>query len=90
MELAVEAWEGGDNAAAGEVREGDVLSYDGGRGGTWTEASVVKVLTDNFPNLYFTIREAGMDGERRTVASCLRRNAEPPQLPPPLAGRSAA
>ena len=70
--------------AAGDVREGDVLSYDGGRGGPWTEASVVKVLTDNFPNLYFTIREAGMDGERRTVASCLRRNAEPPQLPPPL------
>ena len=68
-----------DDVAAGDVKEGDVYWYDRGQDGPRTEAAVVRVHTDDFPNLYFTIREVGSDGERQTVASRLKRHSEPPE-----------
>jgi len=55
-----------------DVKEGDTVWYERGEHGKRVNATVVKVHTDDFPKLYFTIKEDGAEGERQTVASRLR------------------
>ncbi len=55
-----------------EVKEGDTLWYDRGEYGTRSKATVLKVHNDDFPRLYFTIKEESTEAERQTVASRLR------------------
>lgn len=70
-----------DAVVANDVREGDDLWYVTDEDAPRSKARVVKVHTDDFPRLYFTIRVAQGDGvaqERQTVAERLRRLPQPP------------
>jgi hypothetical protein len=61
-----------DSIFAEDVKEGDSVWYEKGEG-VRVKATIVKVHTDDFPNLYFTIKEENLP-ERQTVATRLRRN----------------
>ena len=63
-----------DDVIAADVQEGDSYWYEKGEQRVRVKATVVKIHRDDFPNLYFTIREEGSNGERQTVASRLKRN----------------
>ena len=67
-----------DDVAAEEVKVGDDLWYEKGESRLRVKAKVVKIHTDDFPNLYFTIKEDGSSGERQTVASRLKRSPDSP------------
>lgn len=69
-----------DDVDASDVREGDELYYVIDEEGTRAQAKVVKVHSDDFPRLYFTIRVEQSDGiqERQTVAERLRRLPKAP------------
>jgi hypothetical protein len=70
-----------DAVVANDVREGDDLWYVTDEDTPRSKARVVKVHSDDFPRLYFTIRVAQDDGvaqERQTVAERLRRLPQPP------------
>jgi len=69
-----------DVITAADVKEGDSLWYEKGEERTRVKATVVKIHRDDFPNLYFTIKEEegssdtnNNNGERQTVASRLKR-----------------
>lgn len=62
-----------DCILAEDVKEGDSLWYEKSEG-TRVKTTIVKVHTDDFPNLYFTIKEDNAAEERQTVASRLKRN----------------
>eukprot|EP00804_Cyclotella_cryptica_P003277 CCRYP_010525-RA/>CCRYP_010525-RA protein AED:0.01 eAED:0.01 QI:921/1/1/1/1/1/3/599/1584 len=61
-----------DSIVAKDVKEGDTVWYEKAEG-VRVKATIVKVHTDDFPNLYFTIKEENSP-ERQTVANRLRRN----------------
>lgn len=71
-----------DIVDASDVREGDNLWYitNPENADVRERAQVVKIHTDDFPRLYFTIRVEQSDGvqERQTVAKRLRKSARPP------------
>lgn len=69
-----------DVVEAGDVREGDELWYVTDENGQRNKVQVVKVHSDDYPRLYFTIRMDGGDGvqERQTVVERLRRHAQAP------------
>ncbi|KAL9186973.1 hypothetical protein ACHAXT_010693 [Thalassiosira profunda] len=69
--------EGDDYVIAEEVKQGDSLYYEKGDDQERVKATVLKVHTDDFPNLYFTIKEESTHNERQTVAGRLKRNASP-------------
>lgn len=64
-----------DTVIAANVREGDKLYYEKGELRTKVNVTVLKIHRDDFPNLYFTIREDGYQ-ERQTVAERLKWNNE--------------
>lgn len=64
-----------DTVIAAYVREGDKLYYEKGELRTKVNVTVLKIHRDDFPNLYFTIREDGYQ-ERQTVAERLKWNNE--------------
>jgi len=61
-----------DEIDPSDVKEGDSLWYE--LGSQRIKATVVKIHTDDFPNLYFTIREEKSNSERQTIASRLKRH----------------
>ena len=63
-----------DTVIAANVREGDKLYYEKGEQRTKVNVTVLKIHRDDFPNLYFTIKEDGSDQERQTVAERLKWN----------------
>ncbi|KAL7486519.1 hypothetical protein ACHAW6_012114 [Cyclotella cf. meneghiniana] len=63
---------GDDSIFAEDVKEGDSVWYEKAEG-VRVKATIVKVHTDDFPNLYFTIKEENSQ-ERQTVPNRLRRN----------------
>lgn len=65
-----------DTVIAANVREGDKLYYEKGELRTKVNVTVLKIHRDDFPNLYFTIKEEGSDQERQTVAERLKWNNE--------------
>ena len=69
-----------DVVNASDVSEGDEVWYVTDEDSARAKAQVVKVHSDDFPRLYFTIRIERSDGvkERQTVAERLRRLPQPP------------
>ena len=65
-----------DTVIAANVREGDKLYYEKGELRTKVNVTVLKIHRDDFPNLYFTIKEEGSDQERQTVPERLKWNNE--------------
>jgi serine/threonine protein kinase len=63
-----------DTVIAANVREGDKLYYEKGEQRIKVNVTVLKIHRDDFPNLYFTIKEEGSDTERQTVAERLKWN----------------
>jgi serine/threonine protein kinase len=63
-----------DTVIAANVREGDKLYYEKGEQRTKVNVTVLKIHRDDFPNLYFTIKEDGSYQERQTVAERLKWN----------------
>ena len=61
-----------DCILAEDVKEGDALWYEK-VDGTRIKSTILKVHTDDFPNLYFTIREENSSEERQTIANRLKR-----------------
>ncbi len=59
---------------ASKVKEGDSMWYERGELRERVKATVVKIHTDDFPHLYFTIKEEGSKKERQTVAHRLKWN----------------
>lgn len=71
-----------DEVNPADVKEGDMLWYEKGNGER-VESTVLKIHTDDFPNLYFTIKDNV--AERQTVASRLKKqpkNKKPVTKPP--------
>ena len=70
-----------DEISQQDVKEGDILFYvakDGSEVQSRVQCRVSKIHTDDYPNLYFTIRIDGEDGkatERQTVAGRLKKRA---------------
>ena len=69
-----------DQVSQDNIREGDKLYYvakgEDGSATTRVQCQVAKIHTDDYPNLYFTIRIEGENGvvsERQTVANRLRK-----------------
>lgn len=61
-----------DEIDPSDVKEGDSLWYE--LGSQRIKATVMKIHTDDFPNLYFTIREENSNRERQTIASRFKRH----------------
>ena len=59
---------------AAHVKEGDSMWYERGELRERVKVTVLKIHTDDFPNLYFTIKEEGSNQERQTVANRLKWN----------------
>ncbi|KAL3808336.1 hypothetical protein ACHAXA_003234 [Cyclostephanos tholiformis] len=59
---------------ASHVKEGDSMWYERGELRERVKATVLKIHTDDFPHLYFTIKEEGSNQERQTVANRLKWN----------------
>lgn len=70
-----------DCILAEDINEGDSLFYEKADG-MRVKSRVVKVHTDDFPNLYFTIKEENALEERQTVSNRLKRNPVTPEAPP--------
>jgi hypothetical protein len=62
-----------DSVLAENIQEGDSLWYEKAEG-TRVKAAILKVHTEDFPHLYFTIKEENAQEERQTVSSRLKRN----------------
>jgi len=64
------------NVIAANVKEGDYLWYEKGELRNRVKVTVLKIHRDDFPNLYFTIKEEGSNQEeKQTVADRLKWNA---------------
>ena len=59
---------------AAHVKEGDSMWYERGELRERVKATVLNIHKDDFPNLYFTIKEEGSNQERQTVANRLKWN----------------
>lgn len=68
---------GEDEVDPASVAEGQILWYVRGDGRERVRCEVAKVHRDDYPNLYFTVKEEGSSKERQTVAGRLRRAAAP-------------
>eukprot|EP00956_Cyclotella_meneghiniana_P017101 scaffold27561_cov74-Cyclotella_meneghiniana.AAC.6 len=66
-----------DCILAEDIKEGDSLWYEK-TDGVRIKAQVLKVHTDDFPNLYFTIREDSSSEERQTISRRLKRHSAAP------------
>jgi len=63
----------GPNVLARDIKEGDIYWYDKLKQCERVKATVVGIHEDDFPNLYFTIKEAGSSGEIQTDANRLKK-----------------
>jgi hypothetical protein len=70
-----------DCILAKDIKEGDSLFYEQADG-MRVKSRVLKIHTDDFPNLYFTIKEENASEERQTVSSRLKRNPVAPTEAP--------